>query len=215
MCSLYFIFDKSAFKKLFIAFRCRPGACFIEFAIYMLNPFSNVIFDTFHPMHKHVTICKHIYTVQATFICDHSLSAWKTGSRVGDHKAHRKFFLLLYFSFNVRAVILAWRDHLHPALAASISWVNVNKDLSVQRLTALHQVIWKRTESPVIQQHKIFKSHIIDFWKAYCSLFQGAFTDRAHTGWEDFNMNLGPTTYCIYTVNGTKPFLSSQVESYF
>lgn len=71
----------------------------------------------------------------AASVCD--LHVKQAPVQQTDHKAHRKFFLFLYFSSNVEAVILASRDHLHPTLAASISWVNVNKDLSVQRLTAL------------------------------------------------------------------------------
>lgn len=89
------------------------------------------------------------------------------------------------------------------------------KTSQCSRLTALRQVIWERSESPVIQPHKIFKSTVIDFWKALLEhISAGAF--YSHPGWGGISIwGLGPTAHCIYTVNGTKSFLSSRVEALF
>lgn len=68
-------------------------------------------------------------------------------------------------------------------------------------------------ESPIIQQHKIFKLTII---RSLLLPISGSFYSQssARLG-RNFNMSLRPTTHCIYTVNGTKSSLSSQVESLF
>lgn len=114
-------------------------------------------------------LCKCIYTMRPTVICEtrRRRCLRSANLRAADTpQSSQDVFFLSYFSSSVGEVILAWRGHLHPILTAPISCVNVNKDLSVQRRTALRHLIWKRTESPIIQQHKIFKSTIMDFWKA-------------------------------------------------
>lgn len=63
---------------------------------------------------------------------NHLAKTWRCRHLQRDRKALGKFFCSCISAPTSGAVISAWRDHPHPTLSASISWINANKDLSVQ-----------------------------------------------------------------------------------
>ena len=123
--------------------------------------------------------------------------------------------------------LLAGGDHLLPP-SGCVHLAGLMQTKASQCSGSPRSVKWseKRAGSPIIQRHKIFKSTIIGFWEALLepisvgdggdfSFFFFFNSQSSSRLGRNFNMNLGPTTHRIYTVNGTKSLLSSQVETYF
>lgn len=66
------------------------------------------------------------------------------------------------------------------------------------------QVIWKRSESPIIQEHKIFKSTISHSRKAIlvgiiAAYFKGLFTVRVHPGWKGISIWIWGQPHTVFT----------------
>lgn len=104
------------------------------------------------------------------------------------------FFLCLYFSFHVR--LCFWLEEIITSL-----WLHLFHGLmwtkTSQCRATLHSVKWsERGLSPVIQQHKIFKSAIIDFISA---CFRGLFTVGARPGWEGISIWIWGQPHTVFT----------------